>query len=260
MLEQLGRENEILDLYARLCVVSPELATAHFNRAVYLRRAGRLDEAADAYRTCDRSRNRQPADAWSNLGVVLGELERHDESRDAFVRALVADAEWTPALYNLGLLHEEFDEREAALEKFERVLAIDPDHHEAFARVVHASVARRDDDSIAERVRLRLQRTDLSPTARETLSFALADALDAYGHYDEAFAAYAAGNAIARGRAQPYDRVAEEHDLAMLAIRFGASWVSTAHERFGGPARVRLRHVAQWNDACSNACSEVIRR
>ena len=228
VLEQLGRENEILDLYARLCVVSPELATAHFNRAVYLRRAGRLDEAADAYRSAIDLGIDSPADAWSNLGVVLGELERHVESRDAFVRALVADAEWTPALYNLGLLHEEFDEREAALEKFERVLAIDPDHHEAFARVVHASVARRDDDSIAERVRLRLQRTDLSPAARETLSFALADALDAYGHYDEAFVAYAAGNAIARGRAQPYDRVAEEHDLAMLAGRFDASWVSTA--------------------------------
>jgi tetratricopeptide (TPR) repeat protein len=223
-LERLGREREIIDVYTRLSAVRPDLAAAHFNRAVYLRRFGRLDEAAVAYRVAIDLGIEGKADAWSNLGVVLGELERHDESRDAFARAIAADAQWTPALYNLGLLHEEFGEREAALEQFERVLAIDPDHHDAFARLVRASIARRDDDAIAERVRLRLQRTDLSPAARETLSFALGDALDAHGRHDEAFAAYATANAIARGRAQPYDRVAEERDLAALAVRFGPPW------------------------------------
>ena len=60
------------------------------------------------------------------------------------------------------------------------------------------------------------------------MSFALGDALDACGRYDDAFAAYATGNAIARGRAQPYDRGANERDLAQLAARFGASWLSAA--------------------------------
>ncbi len=171
--------------------------------AVYLRRVGRLDEAVDAYRTAIDLGIDGAADAWSNLGVVLGELERHDEARAAFARALEIDPHWIAAHYNLGLLHEEFGEREAALECFERVLAIDPDHHDAFARIVHASVGQGDDAALAERVRLRLQRADVAPVAREALSFAFGSALEACGRYDDAFDAYAAGNAIARGRAPP---------------------------------------------------------
>jgi len=235
VLERLGRVHEIVEVYARLCVVRPDLAPAHFNRAVFLRRVGRLEEAADAYRVAIDLGIDGAADAWSNLGVVLGELERHDEARDAFVQALGIDGEWVPALYNLGLWHEEFGEREAALEQFERVLAVDPDHHDAFARVVHASEGRGDDAVLADRVRLRLQRADLPLTAREALSFALGSALDACGRYDDAFAAYAAANAISRGGAPAYGRATNEHENATLAALFGASWLSSAQPVSANP-------------------------
>ncbi len=226
-LEPLGRLPEIVDVYARLCVVRPDLAAAHFNRAVYLRRVGRLDEAVSAYRAAIDLGIDGAADAWSNLGVVLGDLERHAEARAAFIQALALDPQWVPARYNLGLLHEEFGEREAALEQFEHVLALDPEHHDAFARIVHANLGQGDDDAIAARVRSRLNQA-ASPVAREVLSFALGSALDACGRYDDAFAAYAAGNTISRGRAPPYDRAANEREHATLAALFGASWLSAA--------------------------------
>ncbi len=216
----------LVEVYTRLSAARPQLPIAHFNRAVYLRRLGRLDEAADAYRVAIDLGIDGAADAWSNLGVVLGELERHDEARDAFVQAITVDPKWIPARYNLGLLHEEFGEREAALEQFERVLAIDPEYHDALVRVVHASVGHGTDDALAERVLARLRRTDLSSAAREALSFALGNALDACGRYDEAFAAYSAGNTIARGGAQPYDRDANERNNATLAASFDASWLT----------------------------------
>ena len=228
-LERLGRLQDVVGVYAQLCMLQPGLASAHFNRGFYLRRVGRADEAADAYRTAIDLGIDGAADAWSNLGMVLGDLERHDEARAAFARALEIDPNWVAAHYNLGLLHEEFGERAAALECFERVLAIDPDHHDAFARIVYASVGQGDDTALADRVRLRLQRADLEPVAREALSFAFGSALEACGRYDEAFDAYAAGNAIARSRVAPYDREACERELAALATRFDAQWLAEPH-------------------------------
>jgi Sulfotransferase family len=58
------------------------------------------------------------------------------------------------------------------------------------------------------------------------LSFAFGSALEACGRYDDAFDAYAAGNAIVRGRVPPYDRAVGERELAELATRFGVQWLA----------------------------------
>ena len=75
----------------------------------------------------------------------------------------------------------------------------------------------------------------MEPVARETLSFAFGSALEACGRYDEAFDAYAAGNAIARERVPPYDRAAGERELAALATRFGAAWLAEPHSVSAAP-------------------------
>jgi tetratricopeptide (TPR) repeat protein len=228
LLERLGRPADVLTVYVNLCAALPDLAVAHFNRGVYLRRFGRLDEAVGAYRRAIALNVEGPAEAWSNLGVIFGELERHAEARAAFAQALDIDPTWIPALYNLGLLHEEFGEREAALELFERVLSIDPDYHDALARIAHARAVRDRDDPLVGRLRAALGRDDLHAGAREALSFALGKVLDDCGCYDEAFAAFGAGNAIARGRGKPYDRDASDRDNAALRDRFGTPWLSRA--------------------------------
>ena len=228
-LERLGRLQEVAGVYARLCMLQPGLASAHFNRGFYLRRVGRADEAADAYRTAIDLGIDGAADAWSNLGIVLGDLERHDEARDAFARAIETDPNWVAALYNLGLLHEEFGERDAALECFERVLAIDPGHHDAFARIVHASVGRGDDAALADRVRARLQRADLTPVAREALSFALGD---------RARRVRSLRRSVWRIRGRQCNRTrpcatvrsrAPTSTTRALATRFGAQWLADQH-------------------------------
>ena len=177
VLERLGRVADIVDLYTRLCSVQPDLAVAHFNRAVYLRRMDRLDEAVLAYRSAIALHIDGAADAWSNIGVILGALERHADARAAFTQALVADPRWIPALYNLALLHEEFGERDAALELFQRVLAIDPGYHDALVRIIYSLTVKAPDDPSLDRVRAVLQRDDLAPAEREALLFALGKAL-----------------------------------------------------------------------------------
>ena len=226
VLERLGRVADIVDLYTRLCSVQPDLAVAHFNRAVYLRRTDRLDEAVLAYRSAIALHIDGAADAWSNIGVILGALERHADARAAFTQALVADPRWIPALYNLALLHEEFGERDAALELFQRVLAIDPGYHDALVRIIYSVTVNDPDDPLLDRVRAALQRDDLAPAEREALLFALGKAFDDCGCYDDAFAAYAAGNNIARARTKAYDRAAAERQIEAIRASFDAAWLA----------------------------------
>jgi tetratricopeptide (TPR) repeat protein len=225
VLDAMGRQSEVLSLYARLCTVQPSLAFAHFNRAVYLRKADRLEDAIAAYRRAIALGVDGAAEAWSNIGVIHGALERHDDARAAFAEALAVDARFVPALYNLGLLHEEFGERDAALSCFERVLEIDPDYHDALARIAGARRVTDAGDPLVGRLRAALNRPSLTPPARETLSFALGKVLDDCGHYDEAFAAYRAANASARARTQHYDRAAVERYHASIRDAFDRAWL-----------------------------------
>lgn len=228
LLEAGGRKAECAAILTRLTVAQPDLAIAHFNRAVYLRRARHLDDAVSAYRRAIELNVERAAEAWCNIGVICGELERHDDARAAFAEALAIDPRWIPALYNLALLHEEFGEREAALDLFRRVLEIDPDCHPALARIVHAQTIDDPADPNVERVRAALNRSDLAPAARESLQFALGKALDDCGRCDEAFAAFSAANTIARTRVGPYDRAAAERENRAIRDAFDAAWFARA--------------------------------
>ena len=189
-----------------------------------------------------------------------GRIERHDEARDAFVQALAIDAQWIPALYNLGLLHEEFGERDIALERFERVLAIDPEHHDAFVRVVHASVGRGDGAALVDRVRLRLQTADLLPVAREALSFALGDALDALS--------VATTTRLPRTRRATRSRAAVRNRTIASPTSATSRSSQPGSARRGCPRRQSSRQPRWCSSAacgaaarrCSSACSAAIPR
>jgi tetratricopeptide (TPR) repeat protein len=225
VLDSLGRTDEVLSLYTRLCTVQPSLATAHFNRAVYLRRADRLEDALAAYRRAIALGVDGAAEAWSNVGVILGALERHDEARAAFAEALALDPLHVPAHYNLGLLHEEFGEREQAIDRFERVLSIDSGYYDALARIAGARRTTDPADPFIQRLRHALARPGLPAPTREALAFGLGKTLDECGRYDEAFAAYREANSSARTRSHRYDRGAAERYHDGVRAAFDRSWL-----------------------------------
>ena len=226
VLERLERVHEVVDVYVRLCGVRPDLAVCAFQSrgvpAPY--RLPRRSRRRVSRR--DRSRYRRRRGCMEQSRRRAGRTRAPCRGARSVHPGARVDPRGFPRCYNLGLLHEEFGEREAALEQFERVLAIDPEHHDAFARIVHANSG-----AVTTMPSSRGFGRDCKGrlTGRtEVLSFALGSVLDACGRYEDAFAAYAAGNAIARRRAQPYDRAANEREHATLAALFGASWLAAA--------------------------------
>ena len=64
--------------------------------------------------------------AHSNRGDVLFDLQRFEESRDAFQEAIVNDPKWAVAHRYLGLIHIRKREFEQAIAPLKRAIELDP--------------------------------------------------------------------------------------------------------------------------------------
>ncbi len=225
--ERLGRMGDVVEVCRRLTAARPDLAVAHFNLACCLRRLGHLEESLASHRTALELGIDRPEEVWTNIAVILGELHRHAEARDAFGQALVLNADWIPALYNLALWHEEHGDRAAATELFERILAIDPHYHDALMRLTHMGAVSSPDDPLIARLEGALARPELAPLVREGLHFALGKAFDDCGNYDQAFVHYRAGNEVSRKRLRPYECAVTESLFRHLRERITAAWLGS---------------------------------
>src|SRR5262249_5225698 len=63
------------------------------------------------------------AEAWNNLGVVLGDLKRHDDAADAFRQAIALD--YSDAHYNFADLLESGGPSEEATKHWQAYLRYD---------------------------------------------------------------------------------------------------------------------------------------
>jgi tetratricopeptide (TPR) repeat protein len=68
------------------------------------------------------------AAAANKRGVALVELKRHDEARTAFEQALQIVPKFAPALVNIGNLHLEGGDAEAAIRYYESAILSDEDY------------------------------------------------------------------------------------------------------------------------------------
>ena len=103
----------------------PGHAASHYNMAVLLESQGRMDAAADHYRSAVRS---QPgyADAHCNLGVLLGKEGRLDEAAVELRRALSSEPTHAKASINLAVVLAKQGDVLGAERQLEDLLRIHP--------------------------------------------------------------------------------------------------------------------------------------
>jgi len=104
---------ETLDLLAQLC-----------------RQRGNLGEALRLYSALMKAA-RGSAEAASNHGVVLNDLDRPAEALASLDRALILKPDFAAAHYNRGNALFALDRYDEALRSFDRTLALDPTHVDA---------------------------------------------------------------------------------------------------------------------------------
>ena len=108
--------------------------------AIRLQRAGRLNEAAEAYSQLLRV---QPAhfDALHGLGIIRYQTGRLEEAEQLIGEAARVNPNAAPAFYNRACLLQKLNRTEEALTCFDRAIALKPDYIEALVNRSSAQTA-----------------------------------------------------------------------------------------------------------------------
>lgn len=212
-----GHVEQAIAAYERALAIRPQAPNSWYNLARLQRQAGRFDAALGSYGEALRRGAPGPEEIHLNRAVIYADDLLSGEDAERELRAaLEVRPDYVPALLNLGNLHEDRGDGDAARDAYRKTLDVDPHNATALARL--AGVA--PDDAPAERIAARITAAQ-SPEDRALLGFALGQALDRAGRYDEAFAAYCAANRDSReSSGARYDRAAHEAFVDRLIRAF----------------------------------------
>ena len=219
-----GRIPEAIEAYRLALDANPDLADSWFNLGWLQRQARAFDDALNSYQRALDLGIAKPEEVHLNRAAIFSEyLHRPREAMDELNAALARNPNYVPALVNLGNLHEDMGERDAARAGYLRVLEIDPSNTMALARLATSSLSFTLDVDLELRLRAAIDQPSATATQRAGLGFALAAQLDAAGDYSRAFEAASAANTASRaaaGSRASYDRAAQERFVDRLIATF----------------------------------------
>jgi tetratricopeptide (TPR) repeat protein len=186
---------QAISTYERLLSQWPDLPNSWYNLAYLQRRAGQYECALNSYQAAlDRGVD-QPEEVHLNRGAIFSDvLNRGDEARRELSRALQLNPNYAPALLNLANINEEHGDRETALALYQRLLEVEPNHHEGLARYASLCGIGTAGDPLVQRLRGAIKNPRTSNAHRAALGFGLGKLLNDCGEYDQAFEAYRTGN------------------------------------------------------------------
>ena len=98
---------------------------ARLNLALGLFRRKHTELALEAYRQVLSSAPEHPV-AWNGIGLILVDLEKYSDARNAFARAIQANPDFAEAHYNMSFTLSNLGDFAAALRETKRALALDP--------------------------------------------------------------------------------------------------------------------------------------
>jgi tetratricopeptide (TPR) repeat protein len=113
---------------------NPENFAAWFNLGVALQELGKQSEAADAYARAAQIEP-QSAEAHLGYGAALHELGKVAEAQAAYENALALEPRLRPALWNLALLHETRGEFGVAAQLYTWLAELHPEDGESWFRL-----------------------------------------------------------------------------------------------------------------------------
>lgn len=174
-------------------------------RVLYANALMLTDRLQEALRIVEPMLARRPDDAElvNLVSQIKSELGDHPGAVEANRKLVALDPKSPEALANLGDSLRFAGDKEASVEAYREALLLDPHHGRTWWSLVDLN-ARAVTDADLATIREALETRADQPEHAGNLHFALGLALDARSETDEAFAHFAAGNAL-RKSAQPYD-------------------------------------------------------
>jgi len=162
------------------------------------------------------------------LGIALDRLGRTDDAIVMFRAALASDPNDANAACNLGKALLEIGDIDEAMSWFERAIALNPRDGTYYLGLVTGDIARVKPEHIARMVELGVDISTLPRAQQIAFHFALGNAYEREGRFDDAFAELAAGNALQRAELAYDERAALAYVISVI-------------NAFGNPLLAELR-------------------
>lgn len=218
-----GRNLEAMGVFIQLVTHEDAAPDDFYNAGLLFKRIGEYEKALTHYAEALDRGIAQPEEVWLNRAVILAEaLGDPAQAAEELTKALDINPRYAPAWLNLGNLHEDRGAREEARAAYAKARDADPQDAMALMRLAEVTDFDSVDDPMIETIRQTAARPAVPAIGRADLNFTLGKVLDALGAYEEAFKAYAAGNAATIELAKtPYDPKAVEAQIDQLIDIFG---------------------------------------
>jgi tetratricopeptide (TPR) repeat protein len=197
-----GRAEEAARYFEQALSVDPHHADSLNSLANTLKARGALREAIDLYRRALRSAPQSDMSLY-NLGNALKEAGEFDEALQMFERALACEPGHLPSHLNRAVLLEQKGRFEEAIGHYEAALKLKPDHPKALANLI--ALLAEPDPQLVRSAQQRLAATDLESDDRIKLHHGVGKHYDRQQDFDQAFAHFAATNALLKRRKAPFD-------------------------------------------------------
>ena len=128
-----GDHQKTLALLENITAIAPDIYEAWYNKGVILGNLDRHDEAVSAF---DEAINIKPDELnralYYNKGVSLEALDRPEEAIDAFDQAIIIKPDDYEAWYCKGISLDSLGNSVESLDAYDKVTTIKPDHEEAW--------------------------------------------------------------------------------------------------------------------------------
>jgi tetratricopeptide (TPR) repeat protein len=206
VLSELNRPAEAVESLKRALALKPDYVEGIYNLGNALSTARRYEEAVGAYR---EALARRPALAAAEfaLAEALRQLNRTDEALALLQQILDREPRNSNAHNRRGVILRELGRPADALAAFDASIALDPTQTEPYLALISLKGVTVDDPRIGAMEQL-AGRTDLPPDRRGPLLFALSQAYERAGRYEESFRHLLEGNRLRRSQVNYDERPA----------------------------------------------------
>ncbi|GAB1233906.1 tetratricopeptide repeat-containing sulfotransferase family protein [Ferrigenium sp. UT5] len=195
MCRRLGRLEEAVAAGQRACALAPNDVDAHYNLGLALTDKCEWDSAIRSYQRA-LALNPQHGLAWNNLGAALEKQGDKRAAELAYAKAVILNPAHHEAQNNLGAIYSEQGKLDEASHCFDAAIEANPDFSEAHFNLSTLKTYRADDPHLIYLERILDNAAAMPVAARIRYWFALGKAREDVGRYDDAFAAYEAGNRL----------------------------------------------------------------
>jgi tetratricopeptide (TPR) repeat protein len=204
-------------LLRRAVRLAPGHAMAWTMLGGILQESNRHAESMECYQAAIRS-DPSSAVAWSGMGIALSHAGDVEKAVEAFERAIALRPDSANVQLSYGHALKTRGDQAAALRAYRAAIAAKPDFGEVYWSMANLKVFRFEDEEVRA-METQVARDDLTPSSDIHFRFALAKAHEDRGDYERAWHFYETGNQRQRGTVF-HDPVAMELRHEQIAAVF----------------------------------------